>query len=82
MSQRIINQQVIVTSLGFRRNLVAYPRRMEFQGVSYSFVDAGLRCVVRCGSKISEIITLSDGKAQYRLRSDNNGASWMLLSIV
>lgn len=76
-----INEQVIVTSMGFRKNLVAYPRRMEFRGVTYNFIDAGLRCLVRHGERIAEIITLSDGTADYHLRSDNHGGGWTLLSI-
>lgn len=75
-----INEQVIVTAMGFRKNLAAYPRRMEFRGRTYDFIDAGLRCLVRHSDRIAEIITLSDGTADYRLRSDNRG-DWMLLSI-
>jgi len=76
-----INEQVIVTALGFRKNLVAYPRRMEFRGKTYNFIDAGLRYLVRCSGRNAEFITLSDGTADYYLRSDNRGVSWMLLSI-
>lgn len=81
MSKVNINEQVNVTALGFRKNLVAYPRRMEFRGVTYNFIDAGLRCLVLSGGLIAEIITLSDGIADYFLRSDNCGGNWTLLSI-
>ena len=81
MKKLEVNEQVIVTSLGFRKNLVAYPRRIEFRGSSYSFIDAGLRCLIRQGEKIAEVITLSDGVSDYRLRSDNCGTNWTLLSI-
>ncbi len=76
-----INEQVIVTAIGFRKNLVAYPRRMEFRGKTYYFVDAGLRYLVRHSEKIAEFITLSDGKADYYMRSDNRGVNWTLISI-
>jgi hypothetical protein len=76
-----VNEQVIVTAMGFRKNLVAYPRRMEYRGATYNFIDAGLRCLVRRGEKIIEVITLSDGSANYRLRSCNQGNDWTLLSI-
>lgn len=76
-----VNEKVIVTSLGFRKNLVAYPRRMEYKGATYNFIDAGLRCLVRQGEKIAEVITLSDGSADYCLRSYNRSGDWMLLSI-
>ena len=81
MKKVLINEQVTVTVLGFRKNLVTYPRRMEFRGVTYDFIDAGLRCLVRHGERIAEIITLSDGKSDYHLRSDNRGGNWTLLSI-
>ncbi|NTW61349.1 hypothetical protein HGB24_01500 [Candidatus Saccharibacteria bacterium] len=76
-----INEQVVVTAMGFRKNLAAYPRRMEYKGQTYNFIDAGLRCLIRKGSQIAEIITLSDGESDYRLYSDNHGANWTLLSI-
>lgn len=82
MNQLNINEQVIVTAMGFRKNLVAYPRRMEFRGTTYNFIDAGLRCLILCGGCIAEIITLSDGLSNYRLRTDNNGGNWTLLSII
>jgi hypothetical protein len=77
-----INEQVMVTAMGFRKskNLVAYPRKMEFRGSTYSFVDAGLRCLMNCGGQIAEFLTLSDGVADYHLKHDmQNG--WILLSI-
>lgn len=76
-----INEQVNVTAVGFRKNLVAYPRRMEFRGSTYDFIDAGLRCLVRHGERIAEIITMSDGKSEYHLRSYDQGSEWTLLSI-
>ena len=81
MKKVTINEQVTVTALGFRKNLAAYPRRIEFRGTTYDFIDAGLRCLVRHGERIAEIITLSDGISNYHLRSDNRGVNWTLLSI-
>lgn len=81
MTKLQINEQVIVTALGFRKNLIAYPRRMEFRGNTYNFIDAGLRYLVSHGERIAEFITLTDGKADYYMRSDNSGVSWTLISI-
>lgn len=81
MNRITVNEQVDVTVMGFKKNLAAYPRRMEFRGSTYDFIDAGLRCLIRHGGRIAEIITLSDGFADYRLRSDNRGGNWTLLSI-
>ena len=81
MNRITINEQVAVTQMGFKKNLTAYPRRMEFQGTIYEFLDAGLRCLVRTGSQVAEILTMTDGPRQYKLRTDNRGGNWMLLSI-
>lgn len=82
MNRVTINEEVVVTKMGFKKNLTAYPRRMEFRGAVYDFLDAGLRCLVRSGESMAEIITLTDGQSQYCLRSDNHGGNWTLLSIM
>lgn len=82
MNRITINEEVAITKLGFKKNLAAYPRRMEFRGSIYEFIDAGLRCLVGNGEQKAEIITLSDGQSFYRLRSDNHGGNWTLLSIM
>ena len=82
MNNLTVNEQVNITQLGFKKNLAACPRRMEFRGSVYEFLDAGLRCLVRSGDHLAEIITMTDGNAQFRLRSDNRGGNWTLLNIV
>ena len=81
MRNTIINKQVHVTAMGFKKNLVAYPRQMEFEGTTYDFIDAGLSCMVRTGERIAQILTLTDGSTNFKLRSDNRGGVWTLLSI-
>lgn len=81
MTRTQINEQVQVTVMGFKKDLAAYPRRMVYQGATYDFLDAGLRCLVRHGGRIAEILTLSDGRANFHLRRDNHGGNWTLLSI-
>ena len=74
-----INTPVDVTAIGFGRGMRAYPRRIEFEGSTYDFIDAGLRTVIRSGERIAQIFTMTDGKQDYRLKSD--GSNWTLLSI-
>ena len=81
MNRNNINEQVNVTAMGFKKDLAVYPRRIEYQGSTYDFIDAGLRCLIRQGGRIAEILTLTDGSVNFRLRSDNRGSSWTLLSI-
>ena len=79
--KQYLNKPVTITSLGFGRDLRAIPRRMEFEGNTYNFIDAGLRTVIRHGEQMAQILTMSDGATNFRLRSDNHGGSWTLLSI-
>lgn len=81
MTNTTINTPVAVTALGFGRGMRAYPRRIEYDGISYNFVDAGIRLVVRSGERIAEILTMSDGERSYRLRTDSLSHGWTLLSI-
>jgi hypothetical protein len=81
MEKVMVNEKVQVTSMGFKKDLSSYPRRMEYQGRTVEFIDAGLRCLVRHGERIAEIITLSDGVQSFRLKSENRSNCWTLLSI-
>lgn len=74
-----INSPVDVTALGFGRNMRTYPRRMEFDGTTYDFIDAGLRTIVKSGERVAQIFTMTDGACDYRLKSDNGG--WTLLGM-
>jgi hypothetical protein len=81
MNKLNVNESVNVITLGFKKDLSAYPRKIEYQGNIYDFIDAGLKCIVRHGGRIAEIITMSDGVSSYRMRTDNRGGAWTLLSI-
>lgn len=81
MSRLDVNERVNVTAMGFRKNLATYPKRMEFRGATYNFIDAGLHCLVRNGGIVAEIFTLSDGFRDYFLKSDGSGNDWILLGI-
>ncbi len=76
-----INKPVAITAIGFREGRAAYPRRMEYEGKSYRFIDAGLSCMVKKGERLISIFTVTDGESQFRLRSDNHGGSWTLISM-
>lgn len=82
MNRVAINEEIAVTKMKFKKDLSAYPSRIEFRGAVYEFIDAGLRCLVRTGGSMAEIITMTDGHKQYRLRSNNHGGNWTLLSIM
>lgn len=81
MSQpTFINTPVAITAIGFGRDMQSYPRRMEYGGTTYNFIDAGLRTIIRRGERITQFLTMSDGVRDYQLRHDR-GDLWTLLSI-
>ena len=80
MSQFItINSPISVTSLGFKRGMRSFPRRIEYGGTTYDFVDAGLLTTVARGGRIKRIFTMTDGTHDYRVQSDDTG--WTLLGM-
>ncbi len=81
MKHIAINEQVSVATMGFKKNLEAFPRCMEYNGKTYQFIDSGLSCIVRRGERIAQILTMSDGSHLFRLRSDAKGGIWTLLSM-
>lgn len=81
MTNTIINKEVNVTRLGFKKDMRAYPRQVEYEGNTYDFVDAGISCMVRSGESLAQILTLTDGHSQFRLKSDGRGSVWTLMSI-
>lgn len=79
--KNLLNTPVTILSMGFGRDLRAIPRRMELEGRQIDFIDNGLSTTIRQGDRIAQILALSDGEHTFRLRSDNHGGSWTLLSI-
>jgi hypothetical protein len=76
-----INKPVVITSLGFKKGITPYPRKMEFEGACVEFIDAGISMIAKTGEHITRIMTMTDGSKQFRLRSDNRGGMWTLLDI-
>jgi hypothetical protein len=74
-----INSPVDITVLGFGRNLRTFPKRMEFGGTTYDFIDAGLRTIIHSDGHVSQVFTMTDGAHDYRLR--NKGGIWTLLGM-
>jgi len=76
-----LNVPVTILSMGFGRDLRAFPRSMEYQGRHVSFIGGGLRTTVKSGNKLAQILALSDGFQTFHLRSENRGGSWTLIGI-
>lgn len=79
--KELLNAPVNILSMGFGRDMRAIPRRMELDGQQIDFVDNGLCTTIKHGDRMAQIMALSDGLRTFRLRSDNHGGSWTLLSV-
>jgi hypothetical protein len=79
----IINKEVAVTGVYFRPgpHLKGFPKRMEYEGRQYTFIESGLRYLVRKGQKLIEIFDMTDGTSDYRLAFDNSAHSWTLIGV-
>ena len=82
----ISNREVEITSLYFRspgsqrqERLEAFPKQMIYDGREYTFIESGLRFLVRKGQQLIELFDVSDGQRQYRLRCEND--HWTLVGI-
>ncbi|MFZ1812684.1 MAG: hypothetical protein WAU02_04200 [Candidatus Saccharimonadales bacterium] len=79
MTKKVINQPVQVSAVTFDRHFEEVPRRIEFEGRTLTFLDAGIRLLVQKGGQITRLWDMCDGEAQYRLRRDNS--EWTLVAI-
>lgn len=74
-----INSPVSITAIGFGPHMEPIPKRMEWRGRTYCFVDRGIRATIRRGETIWNTVTMSDGDQNFCLRQ--NGGLWTLLSV-
>jgi len=81
MSQPI-NKKVAITAMSFRQKngLESFPKRMEYAGGSYTFLD-GLQCLIKKGGEVTRIFTMTDGEREYKLKSNSAQDEWLLVAI-
>lgn len=83
MNNRIaIEKEVNVPELYFKNEgqLKSFPRRMEFDGREYTFMD-GLRYLVQKGHQLIQVFDMTDGARDYRLQFDAARHSWTLVDM-
>ncbi|HSH17904.1 MAG TPA: hypothetical protein VK978_00825 [Candidatus Saccharimonadales bacterium] len=86
-SRRLVNKEVSVTGLYFRpsrrdeRHIKGYPKRMEYEGREYTFVESGLRYLLQKGQQLFEVFDMTDGERDYRLKFDTNANVWTLVGV-
>ena len=79
-----VNKEVTVTSMYFRNGrsqLQAFPRRIEFDGNEYTFVESGFHYLVKKGQRLVELFDMNDGVNDYRLKFDNSERTWTLIGM-
>lgn len=81
MNTEHFNEFVEVTAVSFGSNFEPIPRRIEHNGNSYTFIDHGMRFLIRRGEEITRLLDLSDGKAKFRLRCYSASGAWRLMTI-
>jgi len=83
MNRVNINKEVNVTALYFKgnRQLTSYPKRMEFNGREYTFIESGLRYLIQKGQQLVQVFDMTDGSTNYRLRFDQNQQLWTLVDV-
>jgi hypothetical protein len=83
MNRVTINKEVSVTALYFRNNghMKSFPKRMEFNGREYTFLESGLRFLVHKGHQLTQIFDMTDGSSQFRLKFSDRDQLWTLVDI-
>lgn len=79
------NKEIQITSVYFRggpggQRFESYPRRMVYDGREYTFVESGMRYLVRKGQALIKLFDVSDGQTTYRLRLDQDN-QWTLVNM-
>ena len=82
MNRVTIEKEVIVPEVFFKNEgqLKSFPRRMEFAGREYTFMD-GLRYLVHRGQRLVQVFDMTDGANDYRLQFDADQRSWTLVDM-
>lgn len=86
-TRHLVNKEVSITGLYFRsgrtdnRDIKGYPKRMEYEGREYTFVESGLRYLIQKGQQLIEVFDMTDGTRDYRLKFDTGAHVWTLVGI-
>lgn len=81
--ENIVNKEVVISSVYFsnKKQLETFPKQMEFEGQTYTFLNSGWRYLVKRGKEIIRIFEVTDGEQDFRLRLDTAEDRWTLVKI-
>lgn len=76
-----INQEIEINSFVFtnKKDFKSVPKSITVGDQRYSFVDSGLRYLVRQGQHLVKLFDLTDGQSTFRLKNEDD--EWILVSI-
>lgn len=83
-NQRVsVNKEVAITAVYFRNNaqLKSFPKRMEFDGQEYTFLESGIRYLIEKGQNLIQLFDMTDGANNFRLKFDTNQSTWTLVTM-
>lgn len=77
-----IMDEVQITAVTFREapgdaRLESYPRRMVYDGREYTFIELGMRYLIRKGHDLVKLFDVTDGQNRFRLRCQDD--CWTLV---
>jgi len=83
MNSVVVNQEVTISSVYFKNKeqIETFPKQMEFDGQTYTFLNSGWRHLVHKGKEVVRIFSVTDGTSSYRLKLDPSESHWTLLEI-
>lgn len=77
----MINKEIEVNSFAFtnKDGFSSIPRTITVDNRRYSFVDSGLRYLVKQGQHFVRLFDMTDGESTFRLRNEDD--HWTLVNI-
>lgn len=82
-TKQFINQEVSVNSFNFqgKQQLRTVPRQITYNNRQVTFIDSGMRYILKKGQEITQLFDMTDGQNNYRLQVDQNSLRCTLLRI-
>lgn len=82
-SKQFINQEVSVNSFNFqgKSQLRTIPKQITYNNKQVTFIDSGMRYILKKGQEITQLFDMSDGQNNYRLQVDETNLRTTLLRI-
>lgn len=79
------NQEIEIVAVYFRngpdkQRFESYPKRMIYGGREYTFMESGMRYLIRKGQALIKLFDVSDGQTSFRLRLDQENR-WTLVTM-